>query len=86
METINVCFKRIKVGQYKGDIIALIQGSKVSEQLTYILFDERLTPRSKEDFKEVKNATVKEYSATKTKLERDFKLNINVVNRLKVAI
>jgi hypothetical protein len=79
----NVCFKRIKYGQNKGDIIAILDTPQANQLLTYILFDERLTPRSKEVFKEAVTAKPNEYSATKTKLERDFKLNINVVNRLK---
>ena len=82
----NVCFKRISHGNNKGDIIAIMANySNDLEALpaTYILFDESITPRNKQFFKEAKNATVKEYSATKIKLERDFKLDLEIVNRIK---
>jgi hypothetical protein len=79
METTKTCFKVITHGNNRGDVIAIMP----DENLTYILFDERLMHLNKDVFKEAKSATVKEYSATKTKLERDFGLSIQVINRLR---
>ena len=87
----KVSFKMVKKGDNKGNVVAILPNTtQVNNEeicsdedlVTYVLFDKGLIIRNKSYLNESRNASIKEYSATKNRLEKDFGLQLEVTSRV----
>lgn len=79
----KVCFKTVMYGEFKGEVIAVINESRVNDLIdTFVLLEGHSHATISFLHDSTRNSTVQEYTATLNTMVRDYNYNIEVVRSI----